>query len=671
MRKVGLIILASLVLLVGGGYLYLSTHQELIARQVAERVELATGRALVWEKAPSLSFYPRLGLEIGKARWGDPKKDPLALDLQGASVRVALVPLLEKRIEVEEVLLSGPRLTISDGADASHAKDAPAGTAQQSVQKGAVNQGAGPVLPPLVISLVQITDGEVVILQKGQNIKVSALNLELKNFEPGKTAKFEAAAMVEDAANGRAAKVFIDSSVLLQNQSLELANFSSNFTQLKGLPLQENIALNGNVTVDLAMLSANISKLEVKTTGLYVKLDGALSQHGGSLNLESKGSPIRLLTNLGSPVTMQDPKALQEHTVRLKATLYDKSVKLDAIEASLDGTHIKGGAYVAFAPLSIQAQFEADSISVNRYLPLGEKKPAGKAPESESSPQEGARQEPTSGKSNARGPKLDIRFALGKLQYNALVFEQIKGQLGGENGRYSLAPASLVVYKVPVQLSGTAHLDTDQYTLNTSFASMPLGSLLKDFAGNDSVEGLLDAQLAYSFSGPDEKAFRRTLSGKGTVNGKNMVVRLGGLPPDWLKIVKNIQTVSIDSLQVHNQATNGVIVVDPITAQGPLVSARGKGTINLPSDALNINIDAMLTALPLPLSITGTLAKPSVALRPVDALRGVLEQVGSTGVDAVGSGAKAITQGVKETGKNLGKGIKDTTKSIKNLLKKK
>ncbi len=70
--------------------------------QIAAAVKRATGRELVLEGNLALSVFPWIALELGPASLGNPSGFPAQpfVSFKHASVRVKLLPLLAKRLEI-------------------------------------------------------------------------------------------------------------------------------------------------------------------------------------------------------------------------------------------------------------------------------------------------------------------------------------------------------------------------------------------------------------------------------------------------------------------------------------------------------------------------------------------------------------------------------------------
>ncbi|HWS64421.1 MAG TPA: AsmA family protein [Steroidobacteraceae bacterium] len=87
--------------------------------RITAAVKNATGRELVLQGAIKLSVFPWIALELGPASLGNPSgfKDEPFVSFQHASVRVKLLPLLSKRLEVGRVEVDGLDLKLLKNAE--------------------------------------------------------------------------------------------------------------------------------------------------------------------------------------------------------------------------------------------------------------------------------------------------------------------------------------------------------------------------------------------------------------------------------------------------------------------------------------------------------------------------------------------------------------------------
>ena len=79
-----------------------------VIRQIADATARSTGKPLVFETAPQISFFPP-GVRFGQARWGQPEMgDSLVFSVKSGMAELELMPLLSGSMVVREVRLDNP-----------------------------------------------------------------------------------------------------------------------------------------------------------------------------------------------------------------------------------------------------------------------------------------------------------------------------------------------------------------------------------------------------------------------------------------------------------------------------------------------------------------------------------------------------------------------------------
>ncbi len=119
-KKISLGIAALVVLLVLGAVgLRLAVNPDVFRPQIENLVQQATGLTLHMEGPIHLSYFPWLGIELGKASLdGVPGfADEPFVRLDGAVIRVRLSALLRGALEADAIRLNGLDLTLIRAAD--------------------------------------------------------------------------------------------------------------------------------------------------------------------------------------------------------------------------------------------------------------------------------------------------------------------------------------------------------------------------------------------------------------------------------------------------------------------------------------------------------------------------------------------------------------------------
>ncbi len=164
--------------------------------QIVRQVQDATGRELTIEGDLKLSVFPWLGLDIGPTRLSNAPefgKEPFA-SVKAVSVRVKLLPLLQRRVEADTVLLEGLRLNLERNAegvgnweDLTGGPDAGEVSPSAGGEPPTDTEGPGTAVAAFTINGVALQDAKLRWVDRttGAQITVKDLNLETGAVAPG------------------------------------------------------------------------------------------------------------------------------------------------------------------------------------------------------------------------------------------------------------------------------------------------------------------------------------------------------------------------------------------------------------------------------------------------------------------------------------------------------
>ncbi len=287
--------------------------------QIVARVEQETGRTLKIGGDLKLSVFPWLGIKTGDVEMGNARgfgPQPFA-SVHEASVRVKLMPLFRRKLEVDTVTLKGLQLNLGKTRDGrsnwADLEQRFASTEKKAPEAGG-QEGAGPGLTSMAIGGVDITNARVTWddRQQGKHMVIDRLNLESSAYLPGRPLdlKLRFAFESEDP------------------------------------PLSSEVNLDGQVTVDQAQEQIDIAGLGLKVVledgelpggrlQLAMKVDGRVAAETWHLELrgvELRDDNIRLTAeaNLDRLAQQLEVKGLQLQLVAEKGMLpTEKAVLLD------------------------------------------------------------------------------------------------------------------------------------------------------------------------------------------------------------------------------------------------------------------------------------------------------------------------------------------------------
>ena len=102
-----------LVIVIGiGGYLAATFDPNQYKGQIVQAVKDKTKRTLKLEGDIRLKFWPNIGADLGKVSLSEFKSEAEFASVENARVSLELLPLLSKKIVVDEVEVRGVRATL-------------------------------------------------------------------------------------------------------------------------------------------------------------------------------------------------------------------------------------------------------------------------------------------------------------------------------------------------------------------------------------------------------------------------------------------------------------------------------------------------------------------------------------------------------------------------------
>ena len=248
--------------------------------QIATAVQENTGRTLSIDGDISLSVFPWLGLEIGPTRLSNAQgfgEQPMA-SMQKVQVRVKLLPLLHKQLEMDTIKLSGLRLDLGKDASGRSNWDDLLGESGEKTKTGAGHPGeeAGSPLAGLAIGGVEVTDARVLWDDRstGSRYELNELSFTTGAIDPGKPFDLDLHFGMNATKPAIAGQTDLSGKVLIsesmQAVSLDDAELKLdlNGDDLPGGRLRVSLATD--IAVDLERHTLEIPKLTLETLGLKV-----------------------------------------------------------------------------------------------------------------------------------------------------------------------------------------------------------------------------------------------------------------------------------------------------------------------------------------------------------------------------------------------------------------
>jgi AsmA protein len=591
--------------------------------EIAAAVKDKTGRELVLDGDLKLSLFPWIGISTGKMTLGnapDFQDKPFATIEEG-NVKVLLLPLLSKKVEISRIVLKGMVLNLAKNQQGLANWTGLTGSAGiQSATPAAGHQQHEPSTP--TDALASFTLGGITVenaqinwddQQAGRHIEITDLNLNTDKFTFDEPMGIAVSLTASDSKVIQTIKLNAE---LIVNEKLDAVTLRHSDIQLtssgetvpgKSLTAALTVA---DMALDMSRQTAKIDGLQLKSGDLSIS-----AQITGS-NIKDKPSfqgpvtvaafsPAKVLQQFGFALPqMQDANALNSLSANFELSATADSAELKNLSMALDDTQIKGSAIInGFAQPAIGFNLGVDSLDMNRYLP-----PPDNSAKTIASPAvalaaaASAVPAETLRKLNVNGTAT-----LGKLKVGGLTMQDIRLNLNAKNGELTTEQSINQFYRGSYtgNLSMNKQSGKAQLTVNEKIDHVQIEPLLKDFKGKARMDGIVNASAQLQGQGNNADELKTSLQGRlafsckdSVIKGFNLqkiidegksLIKGSALPAD----AKNDQTL-FSEMSGTAMLKNGQLQNDDLVAKSSKLRIDGKGSINLNTDAVDYKVDAKL-----------------------------------------------------------------------------
>ena len=607
--------------------------------QITTAVNDATGRTLTLEGDLGLNLFPRLGISMGAAELSNADgfgNEPFAR-IESAELRVGLLPLLSRRVEVDRANLSGLRLNLARAASGTTNWDdlARDGAAPAAAADDADAAGAG---VDISVGAVEIADAEVTWqdVAAGQNWRLSDLNLTASGFDPGNAFPVE----VGFALAGDQVTVVVDAQL---NARVTLADQNYQLTELDiridgegpgwpGGSGEARLAFN-TLEADLDEQTVFLEQLQLEMLGMNItgNLNGQdllddLSLEGGITIDEF--DPRELMSVFGAEIETADPDVLRKSSASAGFYFSSAGMGMRDMALRLDDSNLQGSAGIAGE--RFEFDLNVDAINIDRYLPPADDAAAA----DEGSVDEVDLPIEPLRSFNARG-----NLALGEAQFLGLTFNDANFALNAGNGRMTLTPTGgLYDGTIDGEISIAVQGDAAQLGLRTDISGVGMAGLVRDYMQMEAIEGTGSVQLDLAATGSKVGEIKQGLDGSASVvvtNGALLGVDIWQLMQEGRAALTGPDAPAADPnprtpfsrIAVVGPVEDALLTTSEFAAAMSFAAITGQGTLQLLTTELDIRAQAGLldgetlqqdpvlsqaAGFNFPLRITGTLDAPSV-----------------------------------------------------------
>jgi AsmA protein len=612
----------------------------------------ATGRRLSIDGDLSLSFFPRLGVDLPALALENAPgfdKAPM-LAIESASAGIELLPLFKKQVRVGKVRVNGLAVNLAVNKQGQNnwqdIADRLASDKEPASKTEPAEKGDGFEVQDFSLAGIEVTGGRLFYDDAKEGVKylVQDLTLSTGAIEQNKDTSFTAGLTlvasepeVTLAISAKGVLAFDPKAQTLALKPLE-ADFDAAGSVVPGQRQQGQLLVraildNKANTLNISELLANAAGAKILANASVRGLDEQIA-YTGNLTLE-KTNLKNLLAKLGTSIETEDPKVLSSLEAKAAFSGGKDNISLTGINAKLDDTTLLGRASITdFSNPAISFDIEADSLNADRYLP----------PSTDSQKQKDAgKKEPSTEQEIPIEALKKLNLAgsarLGELTVKKITTRDASVKITAKNGLIRLENLNADFYQG--KIAATATVDARQTPIKISFApkadAISFGPLLADFLGKETLTGLGRFSADISATGATVSQLIKSLGGNaaflvenGSVKGINVAELVRGA---WAMVKGEQQQVEgsqgqtdFVSLAASIGFDRGIAKNSNLALASPLFNISGKGQADLANKTVDYLIQANatqalqglgsigginLSTVPVPIAIVGSFEKLS------------------------------------------------------------
>ena len=656
----GFIVLVIAALVIISMFIDVQKYKPEIEKKVAE----ATGRPFTLGGDISLSLFPWVGLSLSDLHLGNPSgfKEKDFVTVKAFDVRVKLLPLISKDIEVKRFILKGTRIVLErlkdgrgnwEGIGKPSDKPVPE-TAKDLRRPPEKKPGTGLSIKSLVVGEFAITEGYVLWIDqaKGERKEISDMSFRLKDVS------FDRPIHLALSAN-------------VDGKSLSLEGTVGPLGKEPG---------KGTIPLEIAIKALK---------QLNISLKGQLTDSATKLWFDmaikvSPFSPRKLMESLRQafPVKTADPEALNRVALKFNLKGDPKNISISDGVLDLDDSKLTFSVRAKeFSKPDVKFDLNLDKIDLVRYLPPPSEEKPGQTEKKATAP---APKKKKTDYTPLRKLVIEGIIRAGKIKAYGANIQDLSMKITGKNGLFRLDPLAFKLYQGDLSSQWTFDVrqDIPKSNMELRIKQVQVAPMLKDLLKKDFLEGTVKADVSIRMAGDNADRIKRTLNGKGDFlfnDGAIVGIDLAGM-------VRNVKATfglaekgtlrprtDFSELHAPFTITNGMVHTPQTSMKSPVLRVLAAGDAHLVKETLDFRVEPKFVAtikgqgdtkqrsgIMVPVLVTGTFSEPR--------FRPDLERMLRKGLEEGITDPSKLKDMLKIEGKEKDE-FKDSKEEIKGMLK--
>ncbi|OEU60052.1 MAG: hypothetical protein BBJ57_08040 [Desulfobacterales bacterium PC51MH44] len=625
MKKVlkwGLIVIASLVVIIIAAILIIPRVVDVqkYKPELEKKIAEASGRPFSVSDDLRLSVFPWAGISFSDLHLGNVKgfEEKDFVRIKSFEVRIKLIPLLSKDIQVKKFILNEPRMVLVKNKDGRVNWELPKKTGKPKkdvkVPVGKIFETGLPI-SALWVEDFSIKNGEVLWIDHaaGTRKQVSNINLTLQEVSLDRPVQLKFSAVMD-------------------KQPLSIQGSVG--------PVRKGFQ-EGSVSMDLSLTALN--QLTMRFKGA---LENLVVAPGIELDLEvAEFSPRKMVAALSRtfPMATADPKAFVRMTLNAHIKANSKKVSVSNGVLGLDESKLNFSMKASdFSKPAVTFDLNLNQINLDRYLPPTSDKKSSAQQQNRETKSQKIEMTKESAPGLTKKPDytplrrliLDGQLKIGTLIANKASIQDVILKIHAKNGIFNLDPLKLNMYQGNVSGKATLNITKDVPESNISLIvnKVESGPLLRDVLDKDILEGVMQANVTLAMAGTDPALIKKTLSGHGELLFNDGAIK--GI--DLAGMVRNVQAAfglaeksdqkprtDFAELKAPFTITKGVMNTSQTSLNSPFLRVIAKGTADLVKETLDFRVEPKVvgtikgqgdekqrSGIMIPVLVTGNFASP-------------------------------------------------------------
>ena len=592
---------------------------------VIKLVKEKTQRTLAIPGEIKLSFYPKIGADLGKISLSERNSTAEFAAIDSARVSLALIPLLSKNLVVDRVAVTGIRANLVRFKDGSMNIDDLLSKKEEDKSQ------------PIKFDIDSVKIGNASMSfddkMEGRTFALANLNVESGQIASGVPSQ------VTLSANVKASKPAVNTAVTLKTGFT--IDVEKKHYVLKGLDAtvsgalldyeKVDLSVAGDADLDGAQAALSLSDLKVgasaKRASQVIEAKATLPSFKGTghaLNLPGLSIDVSV-KDAGTDAKAKATGTIAADLDALRFTSKDLQVAVEGKQGGLDikgkfaatvnadlkndniGATLKGtldesaiDARLGLVKGAIDFAVNIDTIDVERYQSKAPPVAAKAGPE------------PAIDLSGLKALRANGSLKIGSVKVAGMRATALALDLHAGGGKFAVSPMTAKLYGG--SLNGGITLDfansasTPRISVRQDLTGVKLGLLLKDAIKKEPVDGTGDVNIDVFTQGPTVSAMRKALGGTarlrladGSVSGVNLAQMIRNAKASVGMGSKDGTSTANDKTDFTEltgsfRIANGVAHNDDLSAKTPLFRLGGAGDIDIGRETIDYAVKATVVA---------------------------------------------------------------------------